>query len=128
MAGFSRVNGQASYSTFYGYQPLVLVIADSGNTFTASSGGSGSAITDGGYEKAVRAVETLGSIIWLGKQANGSFTAIVDGGSFNAGPGATTSGAYGALKDNIAAQTGASVGNLTVTTYTTITGAGAFAN
>ena len=126
MALLSRYNGQAAAGAFYGYSPLVIKVADSGNSFTANSGGSGSAITEGGYEKAVRAIESLGSIVWLGGQANGAITAIVDQPTFNAGAGATTSGSYGALKDAIVAATGATVNNLTVTTSTVLAGAGTF--
>lgn len=126
MALLSRFNGAAAAGAFYGYTPLVIKVADSGNSFTANSGGAGSAITEGGYEKAVRAIQQLGSVVWLGAQANGSFTAVVDGPTFNAGAGATTSGAYGALKDAIVAATGATVGNLTVTTSSVLNGAGTF--
>lgn len=125
MAGFDRVNGKASAGAFYGYSPLVIKVADSGSGFTATTGGGTSAIVEGGYDKAVRAMETLGSIVWLAGQTNASFVAIVDGPSFNAGAGATTTGAYGALKDALAGA-GFTVSNLTVTTSTVLAGAGTF--
>lgn len=125
MASISRTHGQASAGAFYGLQPLVIKVADSGSGFTANSGGGTSAITEGGYEKAVRAMESLGSIVWLGAQADATFTAVVDSSTFNNGAGATTSGAYGALKDALAGA-GFTVGNLTVTTSSTLNGAGTF--
>lgn len=125
MAGISRINGNAVAGAFYGLQPLVVKVADSGSGFTASTGGGTTAIVEGGYEKAVRALETVGSIVWLGAQADATFTAVVDGASVNRGPGATTSGAWGALKDALASA-GFTVGNLTVTTSSTLNGAGTF--
>ena len=127
--GQVKVNGKASAGAFYGYQPLAIKIADSGSGFTAATGGTSQAapLVEGGYDKAVRGIETLGSIVWLGSQLDASIFVVVDGATFNAGAGQTTSGAYGALKDAVASATGISVGNLTVTAYTSITGAGAFA-
>ena len=125
MATISRTHGQASYAAFYGLQPLVIKVADSDSGFTANSGGGTSAITEGGYEKAVRAFQTCGSIVWLGEQANAAFTAVVDSATFNTGAGASTTGAYGALKDALGAA-GFTIGHLTITTGTAFTGAGAF--
>ena len=126
--GQVKVNGKAAAGAFYGYQPLALKITDSQSGFTAASGGTNQAdpLVEGGFDKGVRAVETLGSIVWLGSQLNASLFVVVDGATFNAGAGQTTSGAYGALKDAIASATGMGVGNLTVASYTTITGAGVF--
>jgi hypothetical protein len=125
--GQVKVNGKVATGAFYGYQPLVIKVADSGNGFTAATGGTSQAdpLVEGGYDKAVRALQTLGSTIWVGAQANGTFTVIVDGATFNAGAGQTTSGAYGALKDALASQ-GFTVGNLTVTTSSVLNGAGTF--
>jgi hypothetical protein len=125
MAGISRVHGQAVPGAFYGLAPLVLKVADSGSGFTAASGGGTSAITEGGYDKAVRAVESLGSIVWLGTQADATFTCIVDSATFNNGAGATTSGAYGALKDALYGA-GFTIVNLTITTSSALNGAGTF--
>lgn len=129
MATQAKVNGVIAVAgANYGYAPLCIKIADSGNSFTAgvASTNGVAAATEGGYDKAVRAIQTLGSTIIIGTQANGAFCAVVDGATFNAGAGATTAGAYGALKDAIASATGATVGNLTVTTGTVFTSAGVF--
>jgi len=124
MALLSRFNGAAAAGAFYGYSPLVIKLACTAG-FTANSGGSGSAITEGGYEKVVRAIQQLGSIIWLSGQNDDALTVIVDLPTFNAGAGATTSGAYGALKDAVLANRAGS-GSLTVTTSSTLAGAGTF--
>ena len=126
--GQVKVNGKVAAGAFYGYQPLVIKIADSQSGFTAASGGTSQTdpLVEGGYDKGVRAVETLGSIVWQGAQTNASLCVIVDAATFNAGAGQTTSGAYGALKDAIASATGMGVGNLTVTTSSVLNGAGTF--
>jgi hypothetical protein len=126
MALVSRFNGAAAAGAFYGYQPLVIRLACTGG-FTVNTGGAGAAIVDGGFERVVRAVQQLGSIVWLGAQNDDSLTVIVDGPTFNAGPGATptTTGAYGALKDVVLAnRTG--TGALTVTTSSVLNGNGTF--
>jgi hypothetical protein len=107
---------------------LVIKVADSQSGFTATTGGTSQSVplVEGGYDKGIRAVETLGSIVWAGDQTNASLCVIVDGATFNAGAGATTSGAYGALKDAVASATGMGVGNLTVTTSSVLNGAGTF--
>lgn len=124
MALQSRFNGAAAAGAFYGYTPLVIKLACTAG-FTANSGGAGSAIVEGGYEKVVRAVQQLGSVVWLSAQNDDALTVIVDGPTFNAGPGATTSGAYGALKDAVLANRAGS-GSLTVTTSSVLNGAGTF--
>jgi hypothetical protein len=50
---------------------------------------------------------------------------MVDGASFNQGAGATTAGTFGALKDAVSAATSIAVGNLTVTSGSGFTSAGA---
>ena len=129
MASINRIHGTVSAGAFYGYSPLVIKITDSDSAaFTADTvSGTTGAITKGGYTKAVEAVESLGSIVWLGARTDAHyFTCIVDGPSFNAGAGATTSGAYGALKDAIVLAGITTVDKLTVNTYTTLTNAGTF--
>ena len=129
MATQAKVNGVLSAEgAVYGYDPLVISVADSGNSFTvgtASADGVTAAV-EGGYDQAIRAIQTLGSTIIISAQANGAICAVVDGATFNTGAGATTAGEYGALKDAIVAATGATVGNLAVTDGTSLDSAGAF--
>ena len=123
--GQVRVNGAPAAGAFYGYQPLVLKIAAT-NVGTADSGGNGSAIVEGNYTKTVRAVQQLGSMVVMGAQTNNTFACIVDAATFNNGAGLTTSGAFGALKDAVASATGIAVGNITVTSSSTLNGDGTF--
>lgn len=123
--GQIRTNGAPAAAGFYGYQPLVIKVAATAG-FGADTGGAGTAIVEGGYTKAVRAMQQFGSIVVLGAQTANTFTAIVDAATFNAGPGAVTSGAYGALRDAMAAATGVAVGSVTVTTSSALNGDGTF--
>lgn len=125
MAGVDRVNGSPIPGAFYGYPPLVLKILNTG-TFTADSGGGTTAIVEGGYSKAVKAIGTVGSIIWLGTQTSSTFTVIVDYPSFNLGSGATTSGLFGALKDALVSEVGSSAGLYNISSATTLTADGNF--
>lgn len=122
-----KVHGSAAPGAFYGLQPLVVKVADSTNGFTADTvDGNGQITAEGGYAKAVKALESVASVVWLGAQANGSFTAVVDGGTANNGAGATTAGAWGALRDAMVSQVGGSAGDYTVTTSSVLNGAGTF--
>jgi hypothetical protein len=131
MPGFTKVHGEAAPGAFYGLQPTVVKVAASG-AFTADTVTSGSPysgntlVTEGGYGKAVKALETVASIVWLGAQTNNTFVAVVDGTNFNSGSGQTTSGTYGALIDALVSQCGGSAGSYTVTASTALNGDGTF--
>jgi hypothetical protein len=130
--GAVRTNGSipTSGSFQYGYQPLLLKIAGTGIA-TADTGGKdpstdrSSPIVEGTRTKAVRAIATLGQILAVDTgSATTAVTVLVDDATFNKGAGATTAGAYGALKDAIAAATNVAVGDQTVTTSSAFTSAG----
>jgi hypothetical protein len=130
MALQSRYNGAAASGAFYGYQPLCIRVTDSGSNFTANSTSSG-VITEGGYEKMVRAVQTLGSIIILGAQANGAFCCVVDAATFNTSGDTTNTGSFGVLKTlaTAVANSIGTAGTIAVTTSTAspaLTSGGAF--
>jgi hypothetical protein len=128
LSQIGRVHGQAAAGAFYGLQPLVVKVAATGK-FTASTGGGTSAITEGGYDKAVRALQQVASIVWLGAQDDDNFTAVVDGASVNQGDGTGGSGAttgFAAYKAALVANCGGSTGNYTITTSSALNGAGTF--
>jgi hypothetical protein len=81
MAGIDRVNGSVvnPVTLHGGYQMVFLKLVDSDSGFTADSGGSGTAITEGGFTKAIRAIQTVASIVYIGTRANGQFVVAVDG-------------------------------------------------
>jgi hypothetical protein len=128
MAGIQRVHGGPIAGAFYGLQPLVIKIADSSSGFTADTlDGNGLLTAEGGYSEGIKALQTVGSIVWLGAQANASLCAVVDGATINRGPGSssTYSGTWGALKEALVGA-GFTLGDLTVTSSTTLNGAGTF--
>lgn len=132
-AGITRIHGQAAAGAFYGLQPAVLKVGKN-NVMTADtvvSGGGTSGdtlVSEGGYSLAVKAIETVASIVWLGAHDAGDdyVTAVIDAGTFNSGAGLTTAGQYGALKDALAAQCGGSGSDYSVAVYTTLTGTATF--
>lgn len=85
--GQIKVNGKASFTTVYGYQPLVIRVANAG-AFTATTGGhqaddTTSQLVFGGYEHAMLTVMQFASIVFMGAQDPDHFTVIVDGASAN---------------------------------------------
>jgi len=80
MGGISRVNGGVISETLHGgYQMTFLKIVDSNSGFTADTGGSGTAITEGGFTVAIRAIQTVATLVYIGTRANGQFVVAVDG-------------------------------------------------
>ena len=78
MGGISRVNGGVvAPAGFYGMTPAVLKIYAS-NVGTADTGGSGTAITEGNFSKAIRAIQTIASIVFVGSRGDDGFLVIVD--------------------------------------------------
>ena len=80
MAGIDRVHGGVAAGTLTGgYQMTFLKLVDSDSGFTADSGGGTTAITEGGFTKAIRAIQTVATIVYIGTRANGQFVVAVDG-------------------------------------------------
>lgn len=129
-AGIDRVHGRAAAGAFYGYTPLVVKIANSGKFTADTVNATTGAITEGGYSKTVKLVQTVGSIVWLGAQTANTFVAIVDQPTVNQGDGAggnagATTG-FGALAAALAAALGGSAGDYTITTSSALNGDGTF--
>ena len=129
MPGISRVHGQVAAGAFYGYTPIVVKVANTG-TFTADSVAGNGVITEGGYAKATKVLQTFGSIVWQGAQTDDSITVIMDQPTLNQGDGvggnagATTG--FGALKAALATALSDQASDFRVTTSTTLNGAGTF--
>ena len=119
MASLNRFHGKAYAASFYGYQPRAVQIyneVDKAFSYDTGNNADGSIIEDN-YEKTIKALAQIGSIILLGS-SNGDysyFSAVFDGATVNDGPGDTTDGQWGALKDAIAAQLDIPAANLSVT-------------
>ena len=81
--GIDRKNGSVvNPRGFFGYQPVFLKVADT-NVGTADTGGGTTAIVEGNYTKAIRAIGQLGSIVYLGTRANNQFVVVLDKASAN---------------------------------------------
>ena len=79
MAGISRVHGGVvAESLFSGYQQTFLKITGT-NVGTADTGGAGTAITEGNFQKAIRAIQTVATISYIGPRADSGFIVMVDG-------------------------------------------------
>lgn len=72
MAQVNRVHGTAQAGAFYGLQPRYFTITQNG-AFVAGERG-----TEGKFEKAVRGVNTVASIVILGAPSDNAFTVVVD--------------------------------------------------
>jgi hypothetical protein len=81
MAGIDRVHGSVvNPATLTGGYPMVfLKIAANSNQFTADTGGDTTAIVEGGFTKAIRAIQTVATIVYIGTRANGQFVVALDG-------------------------------------------------
>ena len=82
MAGIDRVHGGVvSPVTLHGgYQMTFLKVAGT-NVGTADTVGAGGAITDGNFAKAIRAIQTVATVVYIGTRANDQFVVAVDGAS-----------------------------------------------
>ena len=83
--GTVRTNGAPAAGAFYGYQPTFYLIANTAaNVGTADTGGAGSAIVEGYFTKAIRAIGSVGSIVYIGTRANAGFVVAIDAATANA--------------------------------------------
>ena len=131
MATLNRVHGQVAAGAFYGYSPLVILVTAAGKFTADTVNGTTGAITDGGYANAVKALQTVASIVWLGARASGSgtFAAIIDFPSANQGDGVAGSGVtsgFGALKAALASACGGTASDYAITSGTVLAGDGTF--
>lgn len=79
MAGISRVHGGVVAETLTGgYQTQFFTVTGS-SVATADTGGAGTAITEGTFTKAIRAIQTVATIVYIGPRADGGFVVGLDG-------------------------------------------------
>lgn len=90
--GATRVSGSAEAGSFYGYQPLFFSVTNTATTVGTADTvpGGGAAITEGNFSKAVRGINTVGSIVFLGTRANAGFICAIDSATANAYVSANT--------------------------------------
>ena len=117
MAGIDRVNGSVvNPATLHGgYPMLFLKCAANSNQFTADTGGGTSAIVEGGYTKAIRAIQTIATVVYLGERANGQFVVAVDSSTAQpTGPAYDTDGSP-TVTERVKAVLEAAIAGLTAT-------------
>ena len=87
--GIDRKNGTSQAGSFFGYQPLFFKVTNGAdNVGTADTGGAGSAIVEGHFTEALRAIQERASIVIIGARTNNGFIVGVDGATANAFNGA----------------------------------------
>ena len=125
MAGITKVHGATAPGAFYGLQPTYVKILVATATYNMHTGFTA---VGSNFEEAVRALQTVASPVIIGTPAAVSSDSVlicaVDGATFNNGPGATTAGTYGALKDALASASGGSASDFTITVSTGFSGGG----
>jgi hypothetical protein len=117
MAGIDRVHGSVVNPATLtgGYPMLFLKCAANSNQFTADSGGGTSAITEGGYTKAIRAIQTIATVVYLGTRANGQFVVVVDSSTAQPTGPAYDTDASPTVTERIKAVLEAAIAGLTAT-------------
>jgi hypothetical protein len=81
MAGINRIHGGVTAETLHGgYQQTFLKITGGSTQFTADAvDGTTLAITEGGFSKAIKAIQTIATIVYIGTRADTGFIVAVDG-------------------------------------------------
>lgn len=117
MAGIDRTHGSVvNPATLHGgYPMLFLKVAANSNQFTADSGGGTTAITEGGYTKAVRAIQTVATVVYLGSRANGQFVVAVDSSTAQPTGPAYDTDASPTVTERVKAVVEAAINGLTAT-------------
>ena len=80
MPGFNRVHGTTSAASSFssGYAMSFYKIAVSGITFDADTT-SNNEITEGTFVKALKVIETIASLVYVGARADAQFVVALDG-------------------------------------------------
>jgi hypothetical protein len=94
MAGINRIHGGVTAEFMLSaYQQTFLKITGT-NVGTADSvNGTTGAITDGNFSKAIRTIQTIATISWIGPRHNDGFVVLVDGATAQPdGPAYDTNG------------------------------------
>ena len=84
MAGIARVHGGVvAPATLHGGYTMAFFKVAGTNVGTADSGGGTTEITEGNFQKAIRAIQKLATIVYIGGRANNQFVVAVDEPSGN---------------------------------------------
>ena len=85
--GITRVYGNAvtpNPATLHGGYPLqFLKVVDSSSGFTADTTSGGKITAEGGFTVAIRAIQNIATIVYIGTRANGQFVVGIDASTIN---------------------------------------------
>jgi hypothetical protein len=116
--GIDKVHGGVvAPATLHGGYPMTfLKVVDSSSGFTADTTDSnGQITTEGGFAKAIRAIQQIGTIVYIGTRANGQFVVALDSSTINAYVTANTDTSVTAAVDFAITATAAFGDTITVT-------------
>jgi len=115
MPGISRIHGGVTAEFLLsGYQQTFLKITGT-DVGTADSGGGTSAITEGNFQKAIRAIQTIATISYIGPRHNDGFIVLVDGATAQPTGPAYDSDASPTVTERVKAVLEAAISGLTAT-------------
>jgi hypothetical protein len=116
--GIAKVHGGVvAPATLHGGYPMTfLKVVDSNSGFTADTLDANDQITtEGGFAKAIRAIQQIGTIVFIGTRANGQFVVGLDSSTINAYVTANTDTSVTAAVDFAITATTAFGDTITVT-------------
>jgi hypothetical protein len=101
--GITRVYGNAvtpNPVTLHGGYPLqFLKIVDSSSGFTADTTSGGKITAEGGFTIAIRAIQNIATIVYIGTRADGQFVVGIDASTINTYVSANTDSSVTAAVD-----------------------------
>jgi hypothetical protein len=101
--GITRVYGNAvtpNPVTLHGGYPLqFLKIVDSNSGFTADTTSGGKITAEGGFTIAIRAIQNIATIVYIGTRADGQFVVGIDASTINTYVSANTDSSVTAAVD-----------------------------
>ena len=81
-AGITRVNGYAQAGTFHGGYQLRFFTFSGAGFYTDGATGYTNYVANSVFEKAVRGIESIATVVVLGTPTSAGFTVGIDSGSF----------------------------------------------
>jgi hypothetical protein len=101
--GITRVYGNTvtpNPVTLHGGYPMTfLKIVDANSGFTADTTSGGKITAEGGFTVAIRAIQQIATIVYIGTRANGQFVVALDSSTINAYVSANTDSSVTAAVD-----------------------------
>ena len=116
MAGISRKNGAvAERNTMHGGYQMTFLLCVGTNIGTADTGGGTSAIVEGNFTKAIRAIQGVATIVYVGDRNANKFVVAVDGATAQPTGKAYDSDATPTVTERVKAELEAAISGLTAT-------------